>query len=362
MNEQSRAIEITKSKVFKSKPAVKELGFGKYFTDHMFVARYTKAMGWHRAEILPYGPFAIEPGASSLHYGQALFEGMKAFRQSGGDCVLFRPEFNWKRLCDGADRLCMKAPPKDLMLDGIRQLVSLERDWIPNEKGASLYIRPTLIGTESFLGVRPAEEYLFFVICSPVGSYYAEGSAPIKIWVEENYLRAAPGGLGATKAGANYAASLKAALEAKKRDYAQVLWLDVTHQYIEEVGTMNVFFVIGDEIITPSLDGSILPGGVRDCAISLIKKMNLKFSERKLSLKEVVEAHQSGKLKEVFGTGTAAVISPVGELSSSKFQMKINDSVKGPIATKLYDEITAIQYGEQPDSFGWVEKVPANIS
>ena len=353
----STPIEIRKNTQLKSKPAVKNLGFGKYFTDHMFLAHYSKKIGWHKSEIVPYAPLAIEPGASSLHYGQALFEGMKAFRQTSGECILFRPEFNWQRLCDGADRLCMKAPPKELMIDGIRELVKIERDWIPNERGASLYIRPTLIGTESFLGVRPAEEFLFFVICSPVGSYYAEGTAPIKIWVEENYLRAAPGGLGATKAGANYAASLKAALEAKKNDFAQVLWLDVSHQYIEEVGTMNVFFVLGDEVVTPMLDGSILPGGVRDCAISLLKKMNLKLSERKLSLAEVEAAHKAGRLKEVFGTGTAAVISPVGELASSHFHMKINDGVKGPIATRLFDEITAIQYGDMPDTFGWTQKL-----
>ena len=219
MKNQTSQIEVIKSTNLKTKPSVKDLGFGKYFTDHMFLARYTKTAGWHAPEITPYQKLSIEPGASSLHYGQALFEGMKAFRQTNGDCILFRPEFNWKRLCDGADRLCMQAPPKEMMLDGIRELVKIDRDWIPSEKGASLYIRPTLIGTESFLGVRPAEEFLFFVICSPVSSYYAEGSAPIKIWVEENYIRAAPGGLGATKAGANYAASLKAALEAKKKNF-----------------------------------------------------------------------------------------------------------------------------------------------
>ncbi len=349
-------IEITPSKNLKPKPAVKDLGFGKYFSDHMFLARYSKSAGWHSSQITPYQPLQIEPGASSLHYGQALFEGMKAFRQTNGDCILFRPEFNWQRLCDGATRLCMVAPPKELMLEGIRELVQMDRDWIPTQKGASLYIRPTLIGTESFLGVRPAEEYLFFVICSPVSSYYSEGSAPIKIWVEEKYIRAAPGGLGATKAGANYAASLKAALEAKKKDYAQVLWLDVNHEYVEEVGTMNVFFVIDGEVITPKLSDSILPGGVRDCVITLLKKMNLKISERKISIQEIYEAHQNQKLTEVFGTGTAAVISPVGELSSGRFQMKINQGERGPIASQLFREITDIQYGESADEFGWTQR------
>ncbi len=357
MKTSDKPIEITMNTQLKAKIPAKQLGFGKYFTDHMFLARYSTGLGWHKAEIVPYGPLSIEPGASSLHYGQALFEGMKAFRQSSGDCVLFRPAFNWQRLCDGAERLCMKAPPKELMLDGIRELVKIERDWIPSEKGASLYIRPTLIGTESFLGVRPAEEFLFFVICSPVGSYYAEGSQPIKIWVEEKYVRAAPGGLGATKAGANYAASLKAALEAKKKNFAQVLWLDVTHKYVEEVGTMNVFFVLGDEVVTPSLNGSILPGGVRDCVMTLIQKMNLKLTERKVSLAEIIEAHKVGQLKEVFGTGTAAIISPVGELASSHFHMKINNGVKGQVATRLFDEISAIQYGDQPDTFEWTQKI-----
>ncbi len=353
----STQIEITQTSKPKVKPPVKDLGFGKYFADHMFLSRYSKGAGWHSAQIVPYGAIPIEPGASSLHYGQALFEGMKAFKQSNGDVVLFRPEFNWQRICDGADRLCMQGPPKDLMLDGVRELVKLDRDWIPNQQGASLYIRPTLIGTESFLGVRPAEEFLFFIISSPVASYYAEGSAPIKIWIEEKYIRAAPGGLGATKAGANYAASLKAALEAKKKNCAQVLWLDVTHKYVEEVGTMNVFFVIGDEVVTPSLEGSILPGGVRDSVITLLKDMKVKITERKVSLAEIVEAHKNGSLKEAFGTGTAAVISPVGEFISNQLHLKINDGMKGPIATKLYDTISAIQYGELPDTHGWIEKI-----
>lgn len=350
-------IPILHNKQLKTKPQIQDLGFGKFFSDHMFVAQYETGKGWYSPQITPYQSLSIEPGASVLHYGQALFEGMKAYRQSSEQCVLFRPHYNWKRLCDGAERLCMQAPPEELMLEGIRQLVRLEKDWIPSQKGSSLYIRPTLIGTESFLGVRPADRYLFFVICSPVGSYYSEGAAPIKIWVEDKYLRAAPGGLGATKAGANYAASLKAALEAKKKGYAQVLWLDVHHRYVEEVGTMNVFFVFEDEIVTPALDGSILPGGVRDCVITLLKNKKVKISERKLSLEEVQDSHRSGRLREVFGTGTAAVISPVGELAGNGFQMQINEGVKGPLAAELFEEISGIAYGEKPDLFNWTEKV-----
>lgn len=350
-------IAITKSTVAKPKPPVDQLGFGKFFSDHMLIAKYESERGWYSTEITPYQSLQLDPGASVLHYGQSLFEGMKAFRQTNGDCVLFRPEFNWKRLCDGAERLCMQAPPQDIMNHGIRQLVQLEKSWIPKEKGASLYIRPTLIGTESFLGVRPSQEYIFFVICSPVGSYYAEGAEPVRIWVEDRYIRSAPGGLGATKAGANYAASLKAALLAKKKGYAQVLWQDVSRKYIEEVGTMNVFFVIGDEVITPELNGSILPGGVRDCAITLLKNKGYKVSERKISMQEILDAEKSGTLKEAFGTGTAAVISPVGELASSSFEIKINQGKKGAIASWLFDEITGIQYGDKPDRFGWTEKI-----
>ncbi|MDZ4663066.1 MAG: branched-chain amino acid aminotransferase [Pseudomonadota bacterium] len=350
-------LSISKTKSFKNKPSARDLGFGKYFSDHMFQVNYSEGRSWHSPRITPYEPLLIEPGASVLHYGQALFEGMKSFRQTDGTTILFRPEFNAKRLQSGAERLCMQVPPTELMLEGIRTLVKTDQDWIPREKGTSLYIRPTLIGTESFLGVRPSKEYLFYVICCPVGSYYATGADPIKIWVEDKYVRASLGGLGATKAGANYAASLKAALEAKKRGYAQVLWLDVTHQYIEEVGTMNVFFVFENEIVTPALNGSILSGGVRDCVITLLKHYGLKITERELSMQEVIETHAGGKLKEIFGTGTAAVISPVGELASEKFDLKINSGVRGPIAARLYQDISDIQYGDKPDLFKWTEKI-----
>lgn len=349
-------ITIQKTTSPKEKPTA-NLGFGKYFTDHMYLLNYSAAKGWHNGRIVPYGPLPIDPGASSLHYGQALFEGMKAFKQKNGDVVLFRPEFNWERLCSGAERLCMKAPPKEMMLEGIRELVRLDRDWIPSQKGSSLYIRPTLIGTEGFLGVRPAEEFLFFVICSPVSSYYSEGVAPIKIWVEDKYLRAAPGGLGATKAGANYAASLKAALEAKNRGYSQVLWQDVTRQYVEEVGTMNVFFVFENEIVTPQLNGSILAGGVRDSVIQLLRKQGHIVNERRLLVSEVLEGAKSGHLKEVFGTGTAAVISPVGELASTGYRIPINNGKIGPVAEKTYHQISDMQFGDAPDTQGWLEKI-----
>lgn len=354
---QNTVIPVTKTSAPKAKPDVKSLGFGKYFTDHMFVAKYNPTKGWHDPKVVPYQPFAMDPGASVLHYGQALFEGMKAFRQEGGKCVLFRPEFNWARMQEGAERLCMKCPPKEMFVDGVRAVVKVDEDWIPSQKGASLYIRPTLIGTEAFLGVRPAEEYLFFVILSPVGSYYAEGSQPVKIWIEKEFLRAAPGGLGATKAAANYASSLKAAYQAKKNGYSQVLWLDVTRQYIEEVGTMNVFFVFENEIVTPSLEGTILGGGVRNSVIQLLKSWNLPVVERKLKLSEVLEGAKNGKLKEAFGTGTAAVISPIGELASDDQKVVLGLDKMGPLATRLYDEITALQYGLKKDTMGWIQEL-----
>jgi branched-chain amino acid aminotransferase len=341
----------------KPKPSSSALGFGQYFTDHIFQIKYSREKNWHSPEIIPYQNFQIDPGASVLHYGQALFEGMKAFKQKNGDVVLFRPDYNCKRLQAGAARLCMEAPPTELMMAGIRKLVDVDRDWIPSDRGCSLYIRPTLIGTEAFLGVRPSQEYLFYAILSPVGSYYKEGLNPISIWVEENYIRAAPGGLGATKAGANYAASLLAATQARKQGYAQVLWLDVTHKYVEEVGTMNVFFVLGDEIVTPALDGSILAGGVRDSALQILRAWGLKVSERKVSIDEVMQASEKGFLREAFGTGTAAVISPIGELFYQGKPWILNERKIGPIAQRLYNEITALQYGETQDTWGWTEKV-----
>lgn len=339
------------------KPDANNLGFGQYFSDHMFIAKYTDDKGWHDFKIMPYGPLHIDPAASALHYGQALFEGMKAFRQKNGDIALFRMEYNWKRMQMGAERLCMVAPPKEVFLQGIRELVKIDQDWIPEQKGSALYIRPTLIGSEGFLGVRPAREYIFFVILSPVGSYYKSGLSPVSIWVEEEYSRAAPGGLGATKAAANYASSLKAAYEAKKHDYSQVLWLDTTKTYVEEVGTMNVFFVFKNEIVTPALEGTILAGGMRDSVITVLKQWGLPVVERKVKLQEIYDGAVNGNLREAFGTGTAAVISPVGEFASKKWKVKINNSQMGDLTQKLYQELTDIQYGYKADTLNWIEKL-----
>lgn len=338
----------------KTLPPSDKLGFGQFFTDHMFVAKFREGKGWYDSKIVPYGPISVDPGASVFHYGQALFEGMKAFRQNDGRVVFFRPEFNHQRLADGAARMCLEAPPKELFMEGMKELVKVDERWIPKEANTSLYIRPTLIGTEAFLGVRPSQETTFFILLSPVGSYYSEGTKPIKIWTEEKYLRAAPGGLGAVKAGANYAASLKAAAEGKQRGYAQVLWLDTERQGIEEVGTMNVFFVFDDEIVTPALNGSILPGGTRDAIVQVLKSKKLPVTERRLTITEVIEKLKAGKLREAFGTGTAAVISPIGVLAYQGKEWTINGNENGPLSTQLYNEISDIQRGVTPDPFNWI--------
>ncbi len=350
-------INIVRSAELRPLPPSDKLGFGQFFTDHMFVARFTEAKGWYQADILPYGPLQVDPGASVFHYGQALFEGMKAFRQQSGKIVLFRPKFNHQRLCDGATRLCLQPPPLDLFMASLTELINLEERWVPYEPNTSLYIRPTLVGSEPFLGVRPSRESLYFVILSPVGSYYSEGSQPIKIWAEEKYLRAAPGGLGAVKAGANYASSLKAALEAKQKGYSQVLWLDVEHQGIEEVGTMNVFFVFKNEVVTPALNGSILPGGTREAVIQLLKSQGHKVSERRLTITEVINAIESKNLLEAFGTGTAAVVSPIGSLYYKGQDWTINSGEKGSLSSLILTQITSIQKGLSPDPFNWITPI-----
>lgn len=335
-------------------PPASDLKFGMYFSDHWFYSKFSEGKGWYESKVEPYGNIPLNPAASVLHYGQALFEGMKAFRQPDGSISLFRPQFNYDRLCAGAERLCLTPPPKDLFFESLRKLIEVDQRWVPKEENCSLYIRPTLIGTEPFLGVRPSQDMLYFLILSPVGSYYSRGSAPVKIWVETQDLRAAPGGLGATKAGANYAASLKAALTAKKKGYDQVLWLDYLHQGIEEVGTMNVFFIFKNEVVTPALNGSILPGGVRDTAIDLIKKEGLKLSQRKITIQEVAEEHAKGNLLEVFGTGTAAVITAVGELAYNGKTLVIGNGQTGALSQKLFETISGVQRGLLKDEFGWM--------
>jgi len=354
----AEAIRITKARTLKTKPKDAELGFGQIFTDHMFVADFQEEKGWYDPRIEPYGPLEMDPAAAVLHYAQAVFEGLKAFRGVDGKVRLFRPQKNIERLNNSARRMCIPPLDPDLALQSIVTLVGVEREWVPRTIGTSLYIRPTIVANEPFLGVRPAKSYVYFVILSPVGAYYPEGMAPVKIRVEEKYVRAVEGGLGSAKTGANYAASLMAAEEAKHAGYTQVLFLDGVHRkFIDEVGTMNIMVKIGDEVITPPVGGTVLAGVTRDSALSLMRTWGLKVSERPLTIDEVVAAHKSGALKEVWGTGTAAVISPVGELAYKNEKMLIHAGRIGELTQKLYDAIVGIQYGKAPDPDKWTVEV-----
>ncbi len=341
----------------KKLPPSSELGFGRIFTNHWFSSHYSAGKGWYKSAVEPYGNISMNPAASVLHYGQALFEGMKAFRQTDDSIVLFRPEFNYNRMVNGAERLCLEAPPKALFMQGLKDLLTLEADWVPKDPSASLYIRPTLIGTEPFLGVRPSREILFYIILSPVGSYYQNTSGTVRIWVEDQAVRAIPGGLGAVKAGANYAASLQAALLTKSKGYDQVMWLNADHDEIEEVGTMNVFFVFKDEIVTPALNGAVLPGCVRDSVLQLLRHQGKKVVERSINMTELIERHTRGDLLEAFGTGTAAVISPIGDLNFKGKPYILNDGKVGPVAEKIFKIISGIQRGLIPDPFGWITRL-----
>lgn len=348
-------LEKITAKEAKSKPDQNALGFGRHFTDYMLVMEYTEGCGWHDLAIQPYRNFSLDPAAMVFHYGQAIFEGMKAYRGKDGGIYLFRPAANIERMNRSAARLCMPQLPVDEVLVALKELLRLDQDWIPTAQGATLYIRPTMIATEAALGVRPAKQYLFFVILSPVGAYYPEGFNPVRIYVTDKYVRAVPGGVGHVKTAGNYAASIMAAVEAQQAGFTQVLWLDaVERRYIEEVGTMNIFFVIGDEIITPPLGGSILPGITRDSVIQVVKSWGLAVVERRISIDEVLAAQENGSLKEIFGTGTAAVISPVGSLHYKGRDCVINNGKTGVLSQRLFDEIQAIQYGAKEDPYGWV--------
>ncbi len=353
------SIAVTRTTSPRQKPALDvELGFGKFFSDHYFAMDWTVEQGWHDARIVPWAPLSLDPAAGVFHYGQAMFEGLKAFRRVDGSLGLFRPQLHAHRLAAGAPRLCMPVVAEEDTLQAANELVKLDGDWVPAKEGTAMYLRPTLIATEGFLGVRPANRYLYFIIASPVGSYYAKGLKPVRIWVESEQVRAPHGGLGAVKAGANYAASLYAAQRAKKDGFDQVLWLDGNkHDLIEEVGTMNLFVVLGNSLVTPPLSDSILPGVTRDSVLTLGRELGLSVEERPVSMRELVAAHKAGTLKEVFGTGTAAVISSVGELATATEKLVLGKGEPGPIAQRLYDEITAVQRGTRPDTRGWIVKV-----
>jgi branched-chain amino acid aminotransferase len=335
-----------------------QLGFGHVFTDHMLVMDFAADIGWHDAHIRPYGPFTMEPSTIVLHYGQAVFDGLKAFRTLTDAVVLFRPQRHLSRLNTSAARLCIPRLDEAFTLEALKALVRLDADWVPRTPGCSLYIRPTIIATDPALGVHPSHTYRFFTIMSPVGAYYPEGFKPVKILVEDCHVRAVSGGLGAAKTPANYAASLLAAEEAQAKGFTQVLWLDgIHHRYIEEVGSSNIFFVIDDELVTPPLEGSILDGVTRDSVITLARSWGLRVAERRIGIDDILAAHGAGKLTEVFGTGTAAVISPVCELYYKAQAIIINDRKVGPWTQRIYDTLTAIQWGTIPDPFGWMVPV-----
>ena len=334
------------------------LGFGKYFSDHMFVTKFSDGK-WDEGEIKPYGKIEIEPAMCTLHYGQALFEGLKAFRSAKGGVNLFRPEKNGERMNNSAERICIPTYDIDTMIDAISELVKIDINFIPKERGHSLYIRPVMFGDGNFLGVHASDTYQLIIMTGPVSSYYPEGIKPVKIMVCDEYVRAAKGGTGYAKVAGNYAASLLAGKKAQAAGFSQVLWLDAIHrEYVDEVGAMNIMFVIGDELITPTLEnGTILPGVTRNSVLTLAKEWGMKVSERPLSINEITSVSSDGTLKECFGTGTAAVISPVGLLNYKGEEIIVNNQKIGPVAQKLYDTLTGVQYGEIEDTRGWITHI-----
>ena len=351
-------IKVTRTQTPAQKPDQSNLGFGKIFTDHMFEMEYTEGIGWHDAKIVPVHNLSLHPACMVFHYGQEMFEGLKAYRGTDGKVRLFRPEMNAKRTNNTNDRLCIPNIPVEDFVEAVKAVVKVDEDWIPTADGTSLYIRPFIIATDEFLGVAPSKTYKFMIILSPSGAYYASGLAPVGIWIEDEYVRAVKGGIGFAKTGGNYAASNRAGDKAEKKGYSQVLWLDgVERKYIEEVGAMNIFFKIDGKIVTPALNGSILPGVTRDSVIQLCKKMGLPVEERKISAEELIAAQKAGKLEECFGSGTAAVISPVGKLRYKDDVMMINNNEIGPVSQKLYDTITGIQWGKVEDDMGWTVEV-----
>jgi branched-chain amino acid aminotransferase len=339
----------------KAKPSDEsKLGFGKIFTDHFFTMQYHADRGWYNAMIEPYRLLSLEPTAMCLHYGQEIFEGLKAYRGKDDQIFLFRPYENIKRMNASAERLCMPKVDPELFMNALKKLLLIEKDWIPRTRGASLYIRPTMIATEAALGVHDANEYLFFIVVGPVGVYYPQGFSPTSMHVTDDYVRAVRGGIGNIKAAGNYAASLLASKVAMEKGFTQVLWLDaIERKYIEEVGTSNVFFLIGGELITPPLGGSILPGVTRNSIIQIARSWNISVSERPVSIDEILDTSSNGTLKEAFASGTAAIVSPIGKISYRERAIIINEGKTGNFTEKLYNEILQIQYGEKDDPFGW---------
>lgn len=352
-------MKFIKAETLKEKPADEsKLGFGKIFTDYMFTMKYKEGKGWYDAQIEPYRPLQFDLATTVFHYAQGIFEGLKAFKNEKGEIRVFRPDENFKRMNRSAERMCIPQIDEKLVLEGLFELLKIEKDWIPTSPGTALYIRPSIIATNVALGVHAGTEYLFFIILCPVGSYYAHGLAPTRLLVEDYYTRATVGGTGESKCIANYAVSLRAGEEAAKKGFDQVLWLDANEKkYVEEVGSMNMFFVIGGEVVTPMLTGSILPGITRKSCLELLKANGYRVSERRISIDEVIEAQKIGALDEAFGTGTAAVISPVGMMEYKGKDYVVNDNRMGNITKWLYETITGIQTGRLADEHNWVVKL-----
>ncbi len=350
---------LTQATTAKPRPDDDTLQFGRVFTDHMFLMEYDDGKGWHSGRVVPYAPFSMDPACCVLHYAQAVFDGLKAFRSADGQVRLFRVDQHAARLNRSCEQLCIPALDQSVVEQSIAAVVDADRDWVPRKRGTSLYIRPTVIATETFLGVHPSHSYLYYVILSPVGAYYKEGLNPVKILVSEDHVRAVPGGLGSAKTAGNYAASLSAARDAERAGFTQVLYLDGRQrEFLDEVGTMNIMLRIGDRVLTPPLSsGSILAGVTRDTVLTLLADWGIETEERPISIHEVVDAHRNGQLREMWGTGTAAVISPVGELGYAGDRMSINDGKIGDLTQRLYDTVTAIQYGETNDTHGWTRPV-----
>ena len=351
-------IKITRAATLKEKPDSSKLVFGKAMTDHMLIIDYDAGQGWHDARIIPYGPLQIDPAAKVLHYAEEIFEGLKAYRTADGSIQLFRIRDNIDRMNKSADRLCLPQIPEELAVSAIKKLVEVEQDWVPHEKDTSLYIRPFMIGLDAALGVHSSHHVQFIVVVCPVGAYYPEGLNPVKIYIEDEDVRAVKGGTGMAKTGGNYAASLRAGNRAEERGYSQVLWLDGVHRkYIEEVGAMNVMFKVNGKILTPDLNGSVLDGITRRSCIQLLKDWGYEVEERRITAEELFEAAEKGTLDEAWGTGTAAVVSPIGELAMGDKKVTVSGGKIGEITQKLYDELTGIQWGRVADPHGWITKL-----
>ena len=351
-------IKIVKTTAPKAKPEESGLGFGKHFSDHMFIMEYTRAEGWHNARIVPFENISLHPASTVLHYGSELFEGLKAYRRADGGVQLFRPIENMRRLNNSAERLCLPTIPEEMSMQILKTFVEVEKDWVPYSNGTSLYLRPFMFGNDPFLGVHAVDNATFMIIASPSGSYYKEGINPVGIMIESEDVRAVRGGTGYAKCGGNYAASNRAGEKAEKKGYSQVLWLDgVERKYIEEVGAMNVMFKVAGKVITPALTGSILPGVTRKSCIEVLRGLGYEVEERLFSIDELRDALENGTLEEAWGCGTAAVVSPIGRLSYLGKEYTVNEGKIGEVTQKLYDTLTGIQWGKLEDTFGWIVKI-----